>query len=161
MWPFTTISPEVAVERELRARLLEKGVTREKLRSILETDQQVALRAVRTERAADSRERTVENTLRIKTSEGRLDKAEVDLRGPLAVAVLATEKAKHKAEITKAEAEEAEAEADAAEAAKVKAEAEARRAKAEADKAKAEAETAVAKKAKEAADKRKAKAQGK
>ncbi|TET84888.1 MAG: hypothetical protein E3J36_00055 [Candidatus Nealsonbacteria bacterium] len=159
MWPFTTISPEVAVERELRARLLEKGVTREKLRSILETDQQVALRAVRTERAADSRERTVENTLRIKTSEERLDKAEVDLRGPLAV--LAVKKAKHKAEITKAEAEEAKAEADAAEAAKVKAEAEARRAKAEADKAKAEAEVAVAKKAKEAADRRKAKAQGK
>jgi|GEM_PF-5183537 len=159
MWPFTTISPEVAVERELRARLLEKGVTREKLRSILETDQQVALRAVRTERAADSRERTVENTLRIKTSEERLDKAEVDLRGPLAV--LAVKKAEQEAEIAKAEAERAKAEADTAEAAKVKAEAEARRAKAEADKAKAEAEVAVAKKAKEAADRRKAKAQGK
>ena len=75
MWPFTTISPGVAVEQELRARLLEKGVTREKLRSILETDQRVALQAVRTERAADSRERTMKNTLRIKTAEERLDKA--------------------------------------------------------------------------------------
>jgi len=80
MWPFTTISPEVAVEQELRARLLEKGVTREKLRSILETDQRVALQAVRTERAADSRERTVKNTLRIKTAEERLDKADGKLR---------------------------------------------------------------------------------
>lgn len=156
MWLFT-ISPEVAVERELRARLLEKGVTRAKLRSILETDHQVALRVVRTERAADSRERAVENTLRTKTAEERLDKAEVDLRGPLAVAA---EKVKQEAEITKAEAEKAKAEADVAEAAKVKAEAEARRAKAEAGKAKAEAEAAVAKKAKEAADRRKAKTQG-
>lgn len=50
MWPFT-ISPDVAVERELRIRLLEKGVNSDKLRGILETDRQVALRAVRTGRA--------------------------------------------------------------------------------------------------------------
>jgi len=75
MWPFT-ISPEVALERELRARLLEKGVNLEKLRAILETDRQVAFRAIRTGRAADARERTLKNMTRIKEEEKRLETAD-------------------------------------------------------------------------------------
>ena len=80
MWPFTISSPDAAVERELRVRLLEKGVNSDKLRGILETDRQVALRAVRTGRAADARDRTLKNMTQIKKEEKRLETADDSIK---------------------------------------------------------------------------------
>ena len=79
LWPFT-VSPEVVVERELRDRLLEKGVNRRRLLSILETDKWVALRAIRTGRAADSRECTYKNMTRIVEGEKRFETASGSIR---------------------------------------------------------------------------------
>jgi len=81
MWPFTASpSPAVALERELRLRLLEKGVNSQELRLILETDRQVAFRAVQTGRAADARARTLTNMTRIEEEEKRFETADSGIK---------------------------------------------------------------------------------
>ena len=81
MWPFIKKSLWEEAEEQLRARLMEKGIGPRKLAAILATDGRVALRAVRTERGAEARERTAKNLRRLQEASDRLNKADSELQG--------------------------------------------------------------------------------